>query len=421
MRGLGYPSVVNVCTPQQQQQTKGAMKACESLNVALLACSVLFALWEKVPSDDQLVQATRGILAVVSPPNAELRAQQSQFSANTLDEVVDFFVVCVDRYLEAGNRMSGLAFHIVNSALLPESPSLEVGFSKPMSSAIVLSTLNVSTSESVKEYLGNGGAELVQATLSYRFATGRPSSAPTVWEISFKGELQVHNSIMRIVGSALPSSSIFALSRAGTVACCMTASVAIFGLLLSRHQGSKIFLLRAAFVAHLVFSAVALSVRFCSFSNTTLLSLNAVVNAALGLSCLLSSVSVATITLCRVPQVLLITRSLSLATPHLFWYLLGVVPIFFAFALSASVLFSGDEKFENVASSSVSLFCAIFGDSLIDIFVGIDDREYLASWFVASRAFFLSFLLLFITCVLNVGLSVVQESYNVAKILNADA
>ncbi|CUE70788.1 membrane-associated protein, putative [Bodo saltans] len=116
------------------------------------------------------------------------------------------------------------------------------------------------------------------------------------------------------------------------------------------------------------------------------------------------------------PSVCIAQRALSTASGHLWWYVVGVAPIFFAFAVAGSILFAVDEKnFGTVSRSFVTLFCSVFGDSLIDIFTTMDEFSSSWTWWLTARFFFCCFLGLFITTILNVALSVMQDSVAVSE------
>lgn len=109
-----------------------------------------------------------------------------------------------------------------------------------------------------------------------------------------------------------------------------------------------------------------------------------------------------------------IRRTLLVVGPRVGAYVVGVLPIFVGYALCGMALFGGHELFATLGDSCLTLFCALFGDSLIDIFTVIDQHSSVAMQWIA-KLYFVSFLVLFITNMLNIGLSVVQDAFAAAQ------
>lgn len=115
------------------------------------------------------------------------------------------------------------------------------------------------------------------------------------------------------------------------------------------------------------------------------------------------------------PRFYVLMKALSTALPHLGLYLIGVMPIFAGFAICGTAVFGGfTVTFETFPNSMITLFCALNGDSLLELFTIIDQTDFpLLRLF--SRLFFASFLGLFICNVLNIALSIVQDSFTHVK------
>ena len=111
------------------------------------------------------------------------------------------------------------------------------------------------------------------------------------------------------------------------------------------------------------------------------------------------------------PKLYILMKVLSTALPHLMLYLVGVFPIFFGVAICGTAVFGGfTELFETLPKAMVTLFCALNGDSLLDIFSAIDQTDF-AFLQLFARIYFCAFLGIFICNVLNIALSIVQDSY----------
>jgi hypothetical protein len=115
------------------------------------------------------------------------------------------------------------------------------------------------------------------------------------------------------------------------------------------------------------------------------------------------------------PRFYVLMKALGTALPHLGLYLVGVLPIFVGFAICGTAVFGGfTQTFSTLPNSMVTLFCVLNGDSLLQMFTTIDQTDFIPLR-IFSRVFLVSFLGLFICNVLNIALSIVQDSYTHVK------
>eukprot|EP00759_Apiculatamorpha_spiralis_P018523 PhF_6_TR24844/c0_g1_i1/m.34271/K04994/MCOLN3; mucolipin 3 len=111
------------------------------------------------------------------------------------------------------------------------------------------------------------------------------------------------------------------------------------------------------------------------------------------------------------PSYYVLMKTMSRALPHLLLLLVGVVPIFMAYALCGVAVFgSYCPWFATLDQAIVTLFCVLNGDSIRDSFVALSQTDnYTMKFF--SRIYLYSFVCVFIYNVLNVTLTIVQDTY----------
>ena len=113
----------------------------------------------------------------------------------------------------------------------------------------------------------------------------------------------------------------------------------------------------------------------------------------------------------NVPRMYVIAQSITTALPLLSTYFVSIFPIFFGFALASSSALGGvSEIFDSLPDAMISLFCMICGDSLIDIFTMSNTTNF--TWLQGFNSLILAlFVFIFIPNILNIALSLVQDSY----------
>ena len=104
-----------------------------------------------------------------------------------------------------------------------------------------------------------------------------------------------------------------------------------------------------------------------------------------------------------------LVRTLNLAIPQVGRFCAGVAPIVFGYALLGTSLFWQSSNFQDVSSSVLTLFSVLNGDMIHDAFV--DLRSFAP---LGGPLYLASFIFLFMYVVLNVFLSIVEESFSAA-------
>lgn len=379
-------------------------------NVGLLIGALLYTLVYFVPFVRQSTARHSSLQRTFGEHYNDFSSQDPTARVASYQELTSEFQKIINLYFEAPSRSAGSIRHLVSSDIV-ESPCLFVGYRSSVVSSIVEVTIPVAFGRSVDGAMSDVlashlGGYVVTAKIQFRLVVGLGSSAE-IWHGEWSSLLDDHHSFMSLRGTFSKQSSdtlnLGALVTAiGWLAAC---------LVLWRVRCSTSVSLVACL--HSITAACCLIVEIFGESES-LLSLNRLLLSA---SCFTSCTIVSWITLPSVcPSICIVQRALTSAAIHLWWYAAGVAPIFFAFAVAGSVLFASDDThFGTVPRSIVTLFCTIFGDSLIDVFTAMDDLEGSWVWWILSRCYFASFLGLFITTILNVALSVMQDSVAVAE------
>jgi len=87
--------------------------------------------------------------------------------------------------------------------------------------------------------------------------------------------------------------------------------------------------------------------------------------------------------------------------------MLGVVPLFYAYAIMGVALWSFDvDWFANTTKSAATLFALLNGDTLLDAFLNLRDTNW-----ILTQIYLYSFLCLFIYCVLNITITIMEDAY----------
>jgi hypothetical protein len=103
--------------------------------------------------------------------------------------------------------------------------------------------------------------------------------------------------------------------------------------------------------------------------------------------------------------------ALRVAIPVCVNYIMGVGPVFFAYALFGVAVFSPSvPKFQNVFQALITLFGVMNGDALIETF----QECYIVSEPIAT-IYLLTFLMFFILVVLNLFVAIIEEAYHLAR------
>merc|ERR1719456_1965575 len=112
------------------------------------------------------------------------------------------------------------------------------------------------------------------------------------------------------------------------------------------------------------------------------------------------------------PAVYALMFSTNVAAPHLFRFMVAVLPIYTAFAFFANIVFgSYAPEFSTFWESCVALYAAIFGDSLLQMFQDTGYSATVPELYQIGFLFSASFISFFIWAVLNIGTAIVLGSY----------
>ena len=103
------------------------------------------------------------------------------------------------------------------------------------------------------------------------------------------------------------------------------------------------------------------------------------------------------------------------AAAHIIRFLVSVSPVYWGYAIFGVLNFGPYSwKFANLDAASVTLFALLTGDDIHDTFKDIVDASYPFPW--VSRVYIYSFVIIFITTVLNVFIFIIEDAYVLAKI-----
>ena len=105
-----------------------------------------------------------------------------------------------------------------------------------------------------------------------------------------------------------------------------------------------------------------------------------------------------------------LVRTLNLAIPKVGRFCAGVAPIVFGYALLGTSFFWQSTNFQDVSSSVLTLFSVLNGDMIHDAFMDLRNFSPLG-----GPLYLASFIFLFMYVVLNVFLSIVEESFSAAS------
>lgn len=106
-----------------------------------------------------------------------------------------------------------------------------------------------------------------------------------------------------------------------------------------------------------------------------------------------------------------IYEALRLSFPVVTRYLIGVFPIYLGFLFLGVCLFWRSERFESTYRSSYTLFSLLNGDAVFDSFTDLSSISP-----ILGSIFCYSFCIVFITIVLNIFISIIEEAYVVTKL-----
>eukprot|EP00762_Andalucia_godoyi_P002995 ANDGO_04210.mRNA.1 hypothetical protein len=114
------------------------------------------------------------------------------------------------------------------------------------------------------------------------------------------------------------------------------------------------------------------------------------------------------------PKLYLLILTLRNGMPGLLRFVIGVAPIFVGYAVLGTIVFgSYSLHFRTIDTSFITLFSVLNGDSVLQIFQNVFQRNVLMAIF--SRVFLFSFACLFIYAVLNIFIQIMEEGFFTAK------
>jgi hypothetical protein len=103
------------------------------------------------------------------------------------------------------------------------------------------------------------------------------------------------------------------------------------------------------------------------------------------------------------------------ASGHIISYLISVTPIYWGYAIFGVLNFGPYSwKFATLDDASVTLFALLTGDDIHQTFKDIVDASYPVPW--VSRVYIYTFVIIFITTVLNVCIFIIEDAYVLAKV-----
>lgn len=116
------------------------------------------------------------------------------------------------------------------------------------------------------------------------------------------------------------------------------------------------------------------------------------------------------------PKFYFMIRATSAALPRVILFYIGVLPIFFAFALFWVTVFGSYSKgqFDSLTRSVATLYCCMFGDNLLPTFQVAMNNDSYEIYFLGAFVTF-SFIAFFMFAVLNLTMSIVMDSFDNVK------
>ena len=101
----------------------------------------------------------------------------------------------------------------------------------------------------------------------------------------------------------------------------------------------------------------------------------------------------------------ILTETMSKSSGNLCFFMTGVLPFFIGFIFLGQTIFWKYKKFEDVSSSTITLFSIVNGDIVNDTF--------LETWAegLSGQLFLIIFILLFYTAVQNIFVTIIMEGY----------
>lgn len=110
-----------------------------------------------------------------------------------------------------------------------------------------------------------------------------------------------------------------------------------------------------------------------------------------------------------------IYNTVSLTMPIVMRYLIGVSPIFIGFILLGCCLFWRSDNFSSPSSVFMTLFSVSQGDVIYDIFSDLGSINLMLGYLYCY-----SFIIFFMTVVMNIFIAIIEESYVEVKMKNED-
>ena len=101
-----------------------------------------------------------------------------------------------------------------------------------------------------------------------------------------------------------------------------------------------------------------------------------------------------------------VVNTLRRSSSTLIRYMIGVMPIFFSFVFLGMALFWSNSSFQSISQATVTLFCLINTDSVIDFF-----NDTSTSYPLMSLLYGFTFMIFFVSCVQNIFIAIIQEAY----------
>jgi hypothetical protein len=376
-------------------------------NSGLLLLAVLSAILCVSPQTEESAGVRSALLKHFSETYVDFSRQALSVRLVSLDDLTSEFQKIVDAYFAAPSESAGEIRHLTNEKKL-QLPVLSMGYRPSTGASIVevsspLEFGSSALSKAVNEFTKSHPNDCIVTANLEIFLVVQTTSGAQTFKGMWSGTVDVHQSFMRLQGRFWRPELGYQWIM------CAVASTWLAACSISWYFRDTF--LEAAIAGLHMTAAGSCLLSALSIGNQDVSKL--LVAVACFVSCnVLSWFTMQSI----LPAVCIVQRALTTASGHLWWYVVGVAPIFCAFAIAGSLLFSVDEvNFGTVPRSFVTLFCSVFGDSLIDVFTAIDEFNTNWVWWLSARLFFCCFLGLFITTILNVALSVMQDSVAVSE------
>jgi hypothetical protein len=132
-------------------------------------------------------------------------------------------------------------------------------------------------------------------------------------------------------------------------------------------------------------------------------SVDNIINILLAFACFTSWINILYI-LSLFENFNLVNKTLSNSAPSIFWFSLGIAPIFLAFVFSGFCMFHENERFEDVQRTYLGLMCLFAADEYQDFY--LDTEE-----FPMSQLYFYMYGFVILIVVGNVFVFLIESGY----------